>query len=258
MSISKNPTRTTASARFAATRLLGLAAGLSLAAFIGACASTGQVNYPGIPGDSNSNSVNNPPAPQVMESALYYVVRRFPPIAAAPGNQAAPNQAFAINLPPGMDPENLQHIIAGVGNGARALTDETKSLPLYHVSRVWVRGTSATVDIIRPVFSLPDRPVAPLYQGVTLHLRSRGWWHVETVQQFPVGSPDVPALNIISTKPFEPPAAPAPAVEPEVAPASETPASPAGTPATTPAAEPAATAPMMPVPSTQPSPNDPK
>lgn len=181
-------------------RVRGLVAAFMLAGSLLAlpgCPTAGLVNYPEIPGDSISNSVNNPPVPQVVTAALEYTVRRFPPTPVRTLGEIS-TEPFAVNLPAPMSKESVTRIIQDCSPHARALTESSKSLPVYHVSRIIVRGGSATVDIIRPVLTLPDQPTNPLYQGVSVNLRGlRGPWTVTSIRQFPVGSPDVPANSIV-------------------------------------------------------------
>ncbi len=177
---------------------------LMMAALAGAmavmagCPGAGQVNYPPIPGDTISNSVNNPPVPRVIDGALEYIVRRYPPNSSGPLDPQPP-VPFAVNLPPNMSEENVRAIIANTSPWARALTEQTQDLPIYHVARVNVRGGTAYVDILRPVSTLPDKPVNPLYQGLRVEMRGLSTaWKVNHIQLYPVGAPDVPPLSIVA------------------------------------------------------------
>ncbi len=177
--------------------VLVMASALGLSVMAG-CPGAGQVNYPPIAGDTISNSVNNPPVPRVLDAALEYVVLRYPPNSSGPLDPQPP-VPFAVNLPALMNEENVRSIISNTSPFARALTEQTQNLPIYHVARVNVRGGTAYVDILRPVSTLPDKPVNPLYQGVRVELRGLSTaWRVNHIQLYPVGTPDVPRLNLVS------------------------------------------------------------
>lgn len=177
--------------------ILGLTILAGAALALPGCPSIGYVNYPPIPGDTISHSVNNPPVPQVLTAALGYIVRRYPPIANAKIGEES-DAPFAINLPETMEQTVVQRIVGDCSPYANALTASTKDLPTYHVARIEIRGGTAKIDIVRPVMTLPDKPVSPLYQGINIELRglSRAW-EVTNVRQYPVGSPDMPPLTIV-------------------------------------------------------------
>jgi len=175
--------------------LLGLVGAMATMA---GCPGAGHVNYPPIAGDTISHSVNNPPVPRVIDGALEYVVRRYPPNSTGPLDPQPP-VPFAVNLPPNMNAENVRAIISNSSPYARALTEQTKNLPIYHVARVNVRGGTAYIDILRPVSTLPDQPVNPLYQGLRVEMRGLSTaWRVNHIQLYPVGTPDVPPLAIVA------------------------------------------------------------
>ncbi|CAN5724463.1 hypothetical protein BH11PLA1_BH11PLA1_21770 [soil metagenome] len=177
---------------------LTAAAMLTLGALINpGCATIGAVNYPPVEGDTISHSVNNSPVPQLLISALSYAVRRYPPVnSPQPGVQY--EQDFAINLPVGMQENSTRWIIGEVSPHAHPLTAATLDLPRYHVVGIRVRGGAATVDIIHPVYALSDPEAQPIYQGITLDCRGLDHpWTVVNVKPFPIGSPGLPADNVV-------------------------------------------------------------
>ena len=77
-----------------------------------------------------------------------------------------------------------------------------RGLPVYSVTRVWLRGDKATVDVVRPVTLDGMQPteentdgVAYTYQKVTLRLEG-GFrpWRVVGTREWPIGLEDRPEL----------------------------------------------------------------
>ncbi|MGH7244673.1 MAG: hypothetical protein ACREJD_14770 [Phycisphaerales bacterium] len=171
------------------TTLITLAGTIALAS----CARE-YANYPPITGDefaikNVNNSVNMKNA---IAAAIRWTALRYPP----PGGDSAP---FAINLPAGSSEETYQRIVALVGHGAQPISEaNSKSMPIYHVTRVWLRGEIARIDIVRPVFEVADKPTGgPVYRGVEVRLAG-GWnpWHVTGSSEYEIGVLEPPALHI--------------------------------------------------------------
>jgi len=150
-------------------------------------------------GDIAFNDVNMPPVLQVVSTALNYACRRFPAIKnAEPGD--GPVEPFAMNLPKGTRYSTALEIGKKVSPMAAPLTEETKSRPIYHIARVEVRGTDATVQVMVPRIGIADSAGVPVYQGVTIIMRGfLGNWEVKAHSSFPVGVLDVPPLTILET-----------------------------------------------------------
>lgn len=141
--------------------------GLSLSGCIG------HNNIEPIRGAVGFENPNNAPVPQVMVSALRWLVHRYPP----QGGESLPGmtepEAFAISFPSGVRGDIAEWIVRQTFPGkAQPLTAENESLPIYHIARVWVRGDMAYVDLFRPVPQFSPGPGGKtIYQPFTLHLR---------------------------------------------------------------------------------------
>lgn len=182
------------------TTLLTLAGTIALAS-----CTREYANYPPITGDEfatkNVNASFN--MKNAMAAALRWTALRYPP----PGGENAP---FAINLPAGSSEETYQRVIELIGRGAQPVSEaNANSLPVYHVTRVWLRGEIARIDIVRPVFEVADKPGGGhVYRGVEVRLAG-GWkpWHVTGSSEYEIGVLEPPALHI----PGQPGNAPLPA-----------------------------------------------
>jgi hypothetical protein len=81
------------------------------------------------------------------------------------------------------------------GPGVVPLSPATEHLPTYIVSRIWVGGDAAKVDLYRPVLR---RGSPPLYQGVTVNLRGGlRDWYVTSHKVWLIGAMPTPEKNYI-------------------------------------------------------------
>lgn len=176
-------------------------------AILGSLGCVGYSSYPKVEGAAPSSPNFIHVRPLVAES-LKAVVEKYHPKDAGP---------YAVNLPVGLTPTGREEIMVVLGDRAMDLTPRTEHLPIYHVGRVWVRGTNAKVDIIRPILELGPIPSGQrTYQGMTVWLEGgiNKWW-VEMIQPWSIGVVQPPELNYVvepSTPetPALPDAAPAP------------------------------------------------
>lgn len=153
---------------------------------------TGCVGYTTYPppgegtGDVAFNSPNTAPAPDVIFTAVKYAVEQYPV-----------DGEYTINLPAELNPTNIEYIGRVLGDPrAVRLTPETESLPVYHISRVWIRGFFAEVDVFRPVLDIPGPEGAPVHQRITLKLRAHfARWRVQSAQASVIGIADPPSLT---------------------------------------------------------------
>jgi hypothetical protein len=150
---------------------------LALSAVLSGC----HTNYPAVGGTSRlvtSNNPNDVGPERCVVGALRWVLAKYPPRAVAGG----PMPEIAINLPPGTRKSYYERIATMVGPSVRPLTPEiweSKRMPVYHVSRVWVREQQAKVDVLRPMFELGPAPDGrPIYQLIEVHLRGPFQWDV--------------------------------------------------------------------------------
>lgn len=135
-------------------------------------------NYPEIGKDAAVNDPNVAPLPRLEAVALRWVVRRYPV-----------EGAYVVNLARGTERSKAESIAAEVGEGARLVSDQTMGLPVYHVSRIWLRGDRAEVDVLRPVGD------EGAHQMVTVRLENElGRWAVSSAKVWPVGMGEVPEL----------------------------------------------------------------
>jgi len=185
-----------------------LAASIASVLLLGGCPGGGYSTWPAADdtkafgGDTSSNYLNGPPVPQVLGTALNYACRKFPPQAdAQPQDQ--PTVPFAINLPPGTRYRTSQEIVGFTHPMARTLTDETQSLPKYHIASYSVRGSDAEVMVFVPVISMAASDGTAPYKGVRIILRSGLQnWRIMGHSSFPVALLSVPQTNIIQPVPL--------------------------------------------------------
>ena len=98
------------------------------------------MNYPPLEGDTSINNPNVSPMPEVVEIGLIETVRRYP----AGG-------AYVVNLPRGTSRATAEWVREGLGASARLVGDESEAgLPVFHVTRVWIRGNKARVEVLAP------------------------------------------------------------------------------------------------------------
>ena len=187
---------------------LGAIVAIGAASNLGGC--VGYNVYPPMEGQSGFTNPNSDPFPPVMTNAMQWVVLRYPPHAEAEWNAPAAGNvgtnAFAVNLPKGMDQSVARRIVKNIGNGAEPLVAGNETLPIYSISRVWVQGDDAKVDIVRPVVGMTGADGKPLTQGITVRLRGGlKPWTVTSHRLWSYNSMPQPALNFL---PDDSPAAP--------------------------------------------------
>ncbi len=159
--------------------------------------------YPPMEGERGFTNVNSDPFPPVMTAALQWVTTRYPPNADAEWNQPAAGNFgttdFAINMPRGLNRMIAERIVRNVGNGAQPMIPGNENLPTYHVSRVWVSGDDAKVDIVRPVVSVAFTDQGkPVTQGITIRLRGGlKPWTVTSHRLWSFNALQPPAINFL-------------------------------------------------------------
>jgi hypothetical protein len=164
-----------------------ICAGLVLAA-VGAAVVVGSVGcqeyatYPEVKSARGmSPDLNNPGSEAAMVAALQYVATRYPPggpkfepKTPKEAGQLKADYALAINLPKGMRKSFYERMAKEVGDQvlpltADVLTDPT--VPVYYVTRVWMRFHESTIDVLRPMPEMGPGPDGkPVYQCVTVRL----------------------------------------------------------------------------------------
>jgi len=161
------------------------AAGLAIALSAGAFVSTGCQEYATYPQVSTAKGMNedpnNPGSERAIVAALQYVATRYPPSAPAfqprsstEAGQSKASYPMAVCLPRGMRKSYYERIATEVGDQVVPLTEDAwsnNSLPVYHVTRVWMRFHNGTVDVLRPMPEMGMGPDGkPVYQKVTVKL----------------------------------------------------------------------------------------
>jgi len=163
--------------------------GVALGALVAGCAlpgcSAGYSSYPKVEGaafaDPNTTTVQ-----KVIVASVDYMQDRRPI-----------GENFALNLPVGMLPERMDALRSLVEDErAQVLTKERADLPRMHITRVWIRGTRAEVDVLRPVEGVPQMGGQGVHESYTLRLRGGlGRWRVEDARRRSIGSSEPPAPN---------------------------------------------------------------
>ncbi len=156
----------------------------------------GYASYPAIegakPGIDNPNA---PPVDELMILSTRWVADRYPPPRRGP---AVVGQAeFAINLPEGVRRDVYERVSERTGGRAVPVTEENaRTLPVYHISRIWVRMHDAKVDVMRPRLDLPKKPDGePVYECITLLVEGGLQpWRVTRFQTWEVGIVEPPPL----------------------------------------------------------------
>ncbi len=200
-------------------RFMCLLTTLALAALSGC---VGYSGYPPVEGDVAFRDPNANDMRLVQAEALKWVARNYPP-----GElwEAPTADGYAINLPAGVRDSMKEIIRKGAGPNAHNLTLDRQDWPIYHVSRIRIRGDHAKVDIVRPVRGWASG--RPQYQGVTVDMRGGlRIWRVRGHKLWTEGAMEVPQLNFYDLPPqplitpsFTEPEAPADLSEPTATPA---------------------------------------
>lgn len=177
-----------------------LAAAMLIVGGLSAC-HVGYNVYPPMEGERGFTNVNSNPFPQVMTESLRWVTLRYPPNADAQWKQPSAGNVgetpFAVNLPGALNGAIAGKIVENVGNGAQVLTPETENLPTYHISRIWVNGDEAKVDIVRPIIGITPAD-KPLTQGITVRLRGGMQpWNVTSHREWAFNALEIPELNYV-------------------------------------------------------------
>lgn len=185
-----------------------LVAGIAAAgSTLGGC--VGYNVYPPMEGERGFTNVNSDPFPPIMTESLKWVTLRYPPNAAAEWSQPAAGNVgitpFAVNLPRGINRMLGERIIQNVGNGAQPMIPGNEELPIYHISRIWVTGDEAKVDIIRPVTNVAfTKQGQSVTQGITVRLRGgMSPWRVTSHRVWSFNALQPPAINYLQGTVFD-------------------------------------------------------
>lgn len=137
------------------------------------------VSSPGVPTSRGiPENPNKPAAMSCMVEAVRYVATRYPPgdIYYSPEKPQAALEAsyeLAVNPPRGLRKSFYERLVKQIGPKAKPIgpDNEFGQMPVFHVTRVWLRFQTATVDVLRPMPELgPGEDGKPTYQLVTVRL----------------------------------------------------------------------------------------
>jgi hypothetical protein len=139
------------------------------------------VSSPGVPEARGiPENPNKPAALACMAEAVRYVATRYPPgDPTAPGadlkEQAAMEVPYAmvVNPPRGLRRSFYERLVQAIGPRCAPMSETSADgpAPVFHITRVWMRFNSATVDVLRPMVEMGPGPDGrPVYQMVTVRL----------------------------------------------------------------------------------------
>lgn len=98
---------------------------------------------------------------------------------------------YAINLPSGTTPETAREILGRLPEGAVIPWEGMdESVPVYHISRIWLRGATGKVDVVYPIDADTDGGVT-----VWVHGGDRSWY-VERLQYWAPGTIPTPPVYV--------------------------------------------------------------
>lgn len=172
-------------------RILGLTA---CAALSGAIAGAGGcVSYTPSSGDPETKTLKESRiwgSDAVVAVALREVLRE--------ARSGGGDSVFIVNLPAGTTIERARRVLGDLPEGTRLVEPRDKvgtpADPVFHVARVWIRGTKAKVDVVGPR-SLPDGSVVEAGTTVWLHGGALPW-RVERTRRWAPGVVETPKLFV--------------------------------------------------------------
>ncbi|MCB9841835.1 MAG: hypothetical protein H6812_01120 [Phycisphaeraceae bacterium] len=137
------------------------------------------MNYPPLEGDTSINNPNISPMPEVVEIGLLEVTKRYPV-----------GGAYVVNLPKGTSRDTGEWVREGLGGSARLVGDvDAEGLRVFHVTRVWIRGNKARVEVLAPDVNGAARGVV-----VEMGTTGIGEWRVSRVRTLASGAVAEPEL----------------------------------------------------------------
>lgn len=175
--------RTQRNTRIALGATLAFAA---LSASLAGC--VGYTTYPAASWQVASGEMNGPPADEIMIESVRWAVNRY---------ETGTSGSLAINLPDVVRDRTYGVIAARAGERVVPMERGLEDLPTYHLTRLWVRGDKAEVDLLRPVNELGASPTGePIIQAVTLYVQGGlQSWRVERARHWKIGTDAVPPLH---------------------------------------------------------------
>lgn len=141
--------------------------------------------------DGPVGSVNALPSPTLQRLALSRVLSRDLASGAYDGGAWVMNPTGGLRL---TRAEEMRRRVTEVHPGALLVGEAGyERAPVYSVTRVWVRGDEARVDVVRPAPGVDDGGVS--YGRSTVRFRlSGGAWGVQEIYDWPRGAAGEPEL----------------------------------------------------------------
>lgn len=163
-------------------KILGLAIGTGVMALgFGGC-----VSYTNVPVPNSAPAfkhANSGASIKSISAAVDRVVLRHP--------MKDSQGRYAINLPAGTTPETAREILGKLPKGAVIpWVGMDDSIPVYHISRIWLRGATGKVDVVYPIDANTDGGVTAWVHGGD---RS---WYVERLQYWAPGTIPTPPVYV--------------------------------------------------------------
>lgn len=157
---------------------------VSVIAAAGMLGLTGCTSYTNVPGPDAAIAMQDPNARQAsraVQAALEWTVRRHPV-----------DGPFLINLPVGTSTETAASIAEALGPMARVPDSQSADLPVYHITRVWIRISDGKVDVVYPTKDGMGREIV---RGVTVWMNAGVRpWRVSRGQYWTPGTVPVPQI----------------------------------------------------------------
>ena len=104
------------------------------------CAGPTKVNIPPMAGDIAFHDPNGSTAVRVSEVSLQRILRNYPP-----------EGVYAVALPDRSSDRTYTRILEGLAGSPVRISESAGDLPTYEIAQIQIHGTTADVDVIRPV-----------------------------------------------------------------------------------------------------------
>jgi len=150
----------------------------------------GCVSYTNVPVPSSAPAfkhANSGGAIKSIVASLDRVILKHPMVDGSGG--------YAVNLPAGTTPETARTIVSRLPDGAMVPFEGMgDDVPVYHISRIWLRGVRGKVDVVYPFV---DQRGVKVDGGVTVwvHGGDRSWY-VERMQYWAPGTVPAPPVYV--------------------------------------------------------------
>ncbi|MBL4809359.1 MAG: hypothetical protein JKY43_04795 [Phycisphaerales bacterium] len=105
---------------------------------------------------------------------------------------------YAVNLPVGTTPETAEIIISRLPVGAilpyEGMGEAGGLMPVYHIGRIWLRGSSGKVDVVYPMLDAGGQRIDG---GVTVWVHGGDRpWYIKRMQYWAPGTVPTPLMYV--------------------------------------------------------------